>query len=1806
MKIEINGFTELVQLIDDGNFSNGMGNFATEGNIVVDADTQKSANITITNEGLKESAILKRDGLNLAANQGYDISFVAGAKQSRDIKAVLEDAAGQVIKEEDFTLTTDPTQYAMHVDTKDAVNGATLKFMLGGTADTVYMDTVRMDVTGYTQAAGINLSAHDITGLNKQNAPMISESVNAVIGEDITLTFPVNVNYQNAIDSITVNGTEVFGTAMCSVGNGEIVLDQSLFSVETGKDRGVADIVVKAAWYKDTVIKQVVFPSNMWSLTWKDEFDRNGSNLDPKNGLDLSKWSYQTGNGEAYNVAGWGNQELEYYSQDNIKVEDGILKIEARKEDKGGMNYTSGRIWTLQDDKKTPLFSQTYGRFEAKIKMPGTEGSQGLWPAFWMLPVDCEYGGWPLSGEIDIMEARGREPDRVDGTIHFGQPYPNNQALGDHYVWENNSGSINDYHVYSVEWQPGEIRWYVDGDLYYTENNWYSLAGENDVEFAYPAPFDQEFYIILNLAIGGTYDNLRIPDDSVIPAEMLVDYVRVYEYNGEYSEPVKPVLDKETIPAGAKVPNADGDYIVDPGFDSVRIIKDYETIQDPVGWNFATLPDFGGAATFTKVEEDGTTLGKIDISNSGNAAYSIQLIQNIPLVKGHYYKISFDAKAEKSRELSIKFGDVGDDGWGVYGSYSPILSKQLEHYEYTFQMGSKTDITSRIEFNLGLNSTNVWIGNVSFKEVDGKEVDTNCIKKPGDSGNHVYNGTFDLGDDRLAYWNVNKVDAKVVGNVLQMTTTADQQESVSQQGLELLQNDTYKLVFDGNSSVARDIQVMFSNVDGSIVYSKQDVTLDAGMTKRELTFQMPDITDNNAKMTFLVGGKASIVKIDNVVLTRETNRNVDFSDINCYPLQNGDFELGIAPWSGYGMTPSIVKEGDNKVCKATGAKDGESWNSMLQYEKLEITSGFTYIFSFKAKANKEADITMVIEDKDYNAFFPRTTFHVTKDWQTFYYESKFAIDGAPTLKYLLAGTGSELEFYIDDVVFEIKAAPKKSGTLTEVADLNYIGNNVEFTTTGEKAWMEGAEFFIDGNKVDATDITISDSTVTLSKNLFTEAREYVILVKSGEYANYRTTIRVYGNDKNLLLNGDFAYGLNSWATYSHQNCADFIVENGYLKIDSKFQALESNKPITWSIQLGQEKIPVVPGEEFILTFVGYSTVERKIVLEGMNNKTVTLTTTPQIHQVSFVADSFDLDLNLLLGTVDGTGDKEHEIYLGNFALYEKSDFKNPMKKNPGEQLDTPLQVFAEAATKGVRLQIVPALTTPSGVTYQIFVNDKLTAQTEETTYLFETTQTGNCRVEVRVVKEGYIDSTGKEITIQLRDTSAPDAPYNFKVKSTGKGEVTITITPPYDNVGVVGYLIYVDGEEYKNSTSAEVVLTGITEGEHLFNIRAYDAAGNISAMPAGEVVYVSGDGNNGNGNGNGSGNSNGNGSYISYDGSQQSSMNAIWSYALILIKQVKANVDAEVAKVLVENDAVVLQEILTAMKDKPVQLIIDMKEYSWSINGDSIKDGAMSASYNLEVGNLTEQETTKLQQIVDIAMQKNSVKISNIIKEFKIGHEGAFSFEGKLTMPLDTKYANTYVHIYYWNEKKDVLEVQDIVKVDKDGMITIPMSHASSYVITEQPILFPKASTSVTVYTSHKNTVVLDNVVANAVVSYQSSNKKVATVDSKGVITGKKAGSATITVIVIQGDNKYVQKSKVVVKTSVFKFNKKTAELKVGKSFTFTLTNNGYSKDVLWTVTDPSIAKISKNGKLTALKAGTVTVCATVEGKTIMQKVKIK
>lgn len=234
-----------------------------------------------------------------------------------------------------------------------------------------------------------------------------------------------------------------------------------------------------------------------WKLVWHDEFDGDA--------LDRTRWEYDQG-------GLWSNGELQFYTArpENVRVEGGHLVLEARAEEYFGSEYTSGRLKTL--GKAT----FQYGRVEARMQVPA---GQGLWPAFWLLGADFPTVGWPGCGELDVMETIGREPGRVHGTAH-GASFHGAGGIQGTYALPH--GALSDAeHVYAIEWEPGEVRWYVDDVQYHR-------VTPRDLPRPEAWPFDRPFFLIVNLAVGGTFPG--DPDATTpFPARLRVDWVRVYQ-----------------------------------------------------------------------------------------------------------------------------------------------------------------------------------------------------------------------------------------------------------------------------------------------------------------------------------------------------------------------------------------------------------------------------------------------------------------------------------------------------------------------------------------------------------------------------------------------------------------------------------------------------------------------------------------------------------------------------------------------------------------------------------------------------------------------------------------------------------------------------------------------------------------------------------------------------------------------------------------------------------------------------------------------------------------------------------------------------------------------------------------------------------------------------------------------------------------------------------------------------------------------------------------------------------------------------
>ncbi len=406
--------------------------------------------------------------------------------------------------------------------------------------------------------------------------------------------------------------------------------------------------------------------SDEYHLIWEDNFDGDS--------LSDADWNY-----EAHEV-GWVNHELQEYipSVEYAFVKDGMLVIQPVKD---GDNYYSGRVNT-----QGKHFLQ-YGRIEASIKVP--EG-QGFLPAFWMMPEDENYyGQWPKCGEIDIMEVLGNDTKHQYGTLHFGEPHT--QRQGDIILLDGDFSK--EFHEFAIEWEPGEIRWYLDGALYFETSDWFTKV-DGEEEKAYPAPFNQPFHVILNVAVGGDWPG--DPDETTIfdeRAAMYVDYVRMYQkdsYDENVERPVQLVNFKEPDETGNFVSN--GDFTED------------EDLTDDENWKFLLAAGGTGAATIGDHEIIITSEAE------GTEEYSVQLVQPLmPMMQGQRYILSFEAYAEEPRQMKPAV-TAPNVNWIRYFPDTPVdLTTEWQTYSFEFDMTEKDDDHGRVEFNMGKQGSTATI-----------------------------------------------------------------------------------------------------------------------------------------------------------------------------------------------------------------------------------------------------------------------------------------------------------------------------------------------------------------------------------------------------------------------------------------------------------------------------------------------------------------------------------------------------------------------------------------------------------------------------------------------------------------------------------------------------------------------------------------------------------------------------------------------------------------------------------------------------------------------------------------------------------------------------------------------------------------------------------------------------------------------------------------------------------------------------------------------------------------------------------------
>ena len=511
-------------------------------------------------------------------------------------------------------------------------------------------------------------------------------------------------------------------------------------------------------------------------------------------------------------------------------------------------SYTSGRISTQN------LKTFTYGRFEVRAKVPN---GQGYLPAFWLMANDENvYGQWPRCGEIDCMEVMGQDTNKLYGTIHYGNPHAESQ--GTYTIKDGEKSFSDDFHTFTCDWEPGKITWYVDGKKYHEESNWHSTT-EGQGTLTYPAPFDQPFYIILNLAVGGSWVGNPNETTNFKNNPFVVDYVRVYQKDSYDENVTRPEVKFEPT----NEPDESGNYIKNSTF------AEAEDLTDDTNWKFITALD--GAAT-AEIKDNSMV---IKTENAGTVDYSVQLVQaNVPFEKGATYEVSFDAKASENRKMNV---DVKAPNRG-YQSYMktlvPELTTEMKHFSTQFVMKADSDVNGRLEFNMGnAGSGDIVLQNVVVKKTADPDPNAKEEKTILANGSCIYNGSFQEGINHLGYWDITPegADIKVTGlSDGRRLVTEGKSVTISQSDLAFKEGTAYALSFD---AYAQNGATVVATVGGNTY----KVNVEAGNEKKDYVVKIPataKFTDKTVSLKI-----EGAISLDNVKMVEDAKiKNGSFND----------------------------------------------------------------------------------------------------------------------------------------------------------------------------------------------------------------------------------------------------------------------------------------------------------------------------------------------------------------------------------------------------------------------------------------------------------------------------------------------------------------------------------------------------------------------------------------------------------------------------------------------------------------------------------------------------------------------------------------------------------------------------------------------------------------------------------------------------------------------------------------------------------------------------------------------------------------
>ena len=587
-------------------------------------------------------------------------------------------------------------------------------------------------------------------------------------------------------------------------------------------------------------------------------------------------------------------------------------------------SYTSGRISTQN------LKTFTYGRFEVRAKVPN---GQGYLPAFWLMANDENvYGQWPRCGEIDCMEVMGQDTNKLYGTIHYGNPHAESQ--GTYTIKDGEKSFSDDFHTFTCDWEPGKITWYVDGIKYHEESNWHSTT-EGQGTLTYPAPFDQPFYIILNLAVGGSWVGNPNEETSFVNNPFVVDYVRVYQKDSYDENVTRPEVKFEPT----NEPDESGNYIKNSTF------AEAEDLTDDTNWKFITALD--GAAT-AEIKDNSMV---IKTEKAGTVDYSVQLVQaNVPFEKGATYEVSFDAQASENRKMNVDV-KAPDRGYQSYmKTMVPELTTEMKHFSTQFVMKADSDVNGRLEFNMGnAGSGDIVLKNVVVRKTAEPDPNAKEEKTILANGSCIYNGSFQEGKNHLGYWDITPegADIKVTGlSDGRRLVTEGKSVTISQSDLPFKEGTAYALSFD---AYAQNGATVVATVGGNTY----KVNVEAGNEKKDYVVKIPataKFTDKTVSLKI-----EGAISLDNVKMVEDAKiKNGSFND------SLSGYEVYVDSAAKATVVVDSLKENNalDVTVDDTGADD---WRIQIKQNNVLLEKGKKYKLSYEAKSTIDRKIRVVMQ-----------------------------------------------------------------------------------------------------------------------------------------------------------------------------------------------------------------------------------------------------------------------------------------------------------------------------------------------------------------------------------------------------------------------------------------------------------------------------------------------------------------------------------------------------------------------------------------------------------------------------------------------------------------------------------------------------------------------------------------------------------------------------------------------------------------------------------------------------------------------------